>query len=361
MQRGDTVVLAGTRKGLFMLSSKDRAHWTLSGPEFSGTTVHHAAIDARNGTTFYAAITSGHWGGTVGRSKDRGATWTKPAEGPKFPQGSDLAITRIWHVEPGHKPGEVYAGAEPAGLFFSADSGETWTSVDGLNLRKDRSTWQPGGGGLCLHTILPYPGDPKRMIVAISSVGIMGTSDGGATWRIMNNGIRNVFNETKVSSEEESTCPHKLVRDPKDPAILYMQNHWGQFMRKRGDSTWTDIGQGLPSTFGFPMAAHPRKTGTVYAVPMEGDFNRVTLGGAMAVYRRDGAKGWTRLSQGLPQKDAYLTILREGLATDDHDPAGVYVGTEQGQIFASRDEGESWQTIAQNLPPIVSVTAARMP
>lgn len=322
--------------------------------------VQSASFDTRNGNTVWAGVTSMHWGPTVARSKDFGANWFRPAEGPKFPKGTDLSVSKIWQVVPGAGTRDVFAGAEPAGLFRSNDEGETWESVDGLNLRKERGEWPPGGGGLCLHTILPYPGEPKRMIAAISSAGVFGTNDAGATWRLMNNAISNPFSEAKMTAEDEvGTCPHKIVRDAKNPAILYMQNHWGQYTRKRGDEKWTDIGQGLPSTFGFPMAAHPSKAGVVYVLPLEGDFNRVTKDGAVAVYRRQpNGKGWDKLTKGLPQSGAYLTILRDGMATDQHDPAGVYFGTQQGQVYGSRDDGETWSLIAQNLPPIMSVSAA---
>jgi hypothetical protein len=217
----------------------------------------------------------------------------------------------------------------------------------------------PGGGGLCLHTILPYPGEPKRMVVGASAVGVLGTNDGGATWRVMNGGIRADYLPQKVTAEAAlGSCPHKIVRDAADPAILYMQNHCGVYKRRRGDAQWTEIGKGLPSRFGFPMVAHPSEGGTVYTVPLEADSNRVTPGGALRVYRTtNGGKKWEPLGKGLPQKGAFFTILREGLATDGNDPAGLYVGTTTGQLYASRDEGASWAPIAETLPPIVSVEA----
>jgi hypothetical protein len=253
----------------------------------------------------------------------------------------------------------VWAGTEPAGLFRSTDGGDTWVSVDGLNLRPERNEWMPGGGGLCLHTILPYPGEPKRMIAAASAVGIFGTNDMGEKWRLMNGGIRAGHLPGKATAEDQlGSCPHKIVRDARDPALLYMQNHFGVYKRRRGDPAWTEVAKGLPGTFGFAMVAHPHDAGTVYTLPLESDANRVTKGGAIKVYRTtNGGKEWKPLSKGLPQKDAWATVLREGLATDGRDPAGLYFGTTTGQVYASRDEGESWSLVADHLPPVFSVEA----
>ncbi|MHB8603958.1 MAG: WD40/YVTN/BNR-like repeat-containing protein [Thermoplasmatota archaeon] len=355
--KGETVVSIGTKKGLFLAHSRDRKRWKIEKPSFEGVSVYHARLDPRDGKTTYAAIESMHWGPTVARSTNFGGKWVQPKKGPHYAKDTGLSVSRVWHVEPGFD-GELYAGVEPAGLFRSDDGGDTWRSIDGLNTRKDRKDWPPGGGGLCAHTILPYPGEPKRMIVGVSSAGIFGTNDGGDNWRLMNDGIRNGANpEGKTHEETLGCCPHKIVRDARDPAQLYMQNHWGVYKRRRGESKWTAIDAKLPSQFGFPMLAHPTDAKTFYNVPLVGDYNRVTPG-AMAVWRtRDAGKSWTKLTKGLPQKDAYFTILREGLATDGADPTGIYVGTTTGQLFASRDEGASWTTIADTLPPIFSVEA----
>jgi photosystem II stability/assembly factor-like uncharacterized protein len=267
-------------------------------------------------------------------------------------------VERIWQVRPGLEE-ELWLGVEPAGLFRSDDGGETWTSIDGLNSWADREKWQPGFGGLCLHTILPYPGDAKRMVVGMSAVGVFGTNDGGETWRVMNGDVRATFLPEKVTKEDQvGSCVHKMVRDATDPAVLYQQNHCGIYRRRRGDPGWTAIEEGLPATFGFPMVAHPHEAGTLYVVPLVGDFNRVTPGGSMAAYRTtNGGSSWERLSKGLPQERAYLTILRDAMRTDGNDPVGVYVGTTTGQLYYSRDEGESWQILAELLPPILSVEA----
>lgn len=355
VKKGDTVVLAGTKKGLFLLRSRDRKAWRTEGPFFEGLPVYHATTDGR---VVHAAVASEHWGPSVQRSASWGARWRKPKATPQYAKDSGLSVSRVWHVAHAND-GLLYAGVEPAGLFLSRDDGDTWESVGGFNDQPGRTDWMPGGGGLCLHTILPHPNDPRRMVVAASAVGIFGTNDGGASWRVMNGGIAAPWlPEKKTQEATVGTCPHKLVRDAQDPAWLYMQNHGGVYKRRRGDDRWTPIMTGLPGPFGFPMVAHPHDKGTAYTVPLVADTNRVTPEGAMAVYRTTNAgKRWTRLAKGLPQKGAFLTVLREGLATDGKDPAGLYVGTTGGHLYASRDEGASWRAIAQTLPPILSVTA----
>ncbi len=361
-KKGDTVVIVGTRKGLFLFTSRDRRTWQSRGPFFAGDTVRHAILDPRDGKTVYAAFTSEHWGAVVARSTDFGATWTVGKEGPRFSKESGLSVTRIWQVQAGQDD-ELYAGTEPAGLFRTADGGETWASVDGLNSYPGRDKWPPGGGGLCLHTILPYPGDPKRMLIGISSAGVFGTGDGGATWRNMDAGIRS-FVEGETNDETSPACVHKMARDPTDPRIVYQQNHIGVYKRVQGEPAWTRIEKGLPlnpqrgSPFGFPLVAHPHDAGTAYVVPLLGDFNRVMPKGAMAIYRTtNGGRSWGKITKGLPQKDAWFTVLRDGMRSDANDPAGIYVGTTTGQLYASRDDGNSWKLIADHLPQVQSVEA----
>ncbi len=364
VKKGDTVVVVGTRKGLFLFHSRDRKRWSSKGPYFKGDQIRHAVLDPRDGKTVWAAVTSEHWGAIAVRSTNFGGRWIRGKEGPRFSKDSGLSVTRIWQLRPG-LDGDLWAGVEPAGLFRSDDDGNSWASIDALNSWPDRKNWQPGGGGLCLHTILPYPGDPKRMLIGISAVGTFGTSDSGESWRLMNGGIRRYTPGTPRAEDEIGACVHKMARDAEDPALVYHQNHVGVFRRRRGDPAWTVIEKGLPISdrknplsFGFPIVAHPHDGETAYVVPLEGDFNRVTLGGAMAVFRTtNGGKRWERLAKGLPQKNAWFTVLRDGMRTDDGDPAGVYVGTTTGQLYSSRDDGDSWQLLAEYLPQVQSVEA----
>ncbi len=355
-KKGDTIVVAGTRKGLFLLSSKDRRTWHSSGPFLEGLEVRDAILDPRDGKTVYAAITSEHWGAVVARSTDFGATWKTPEEGPRFSKESGLSVTRIWQIRAG-TDGDLYVGTEPAGLFRSTDRGEHWASVDALNYYPGREKWPPGGGGLGLHTILPNPKDERRMLIGISSAGIFGTHDGGASWQNLDAGIRDFPGGD--CKETTSTCVHKMARDAKDPSLVYQQNHMGVYRRAVTDSAWTKIEKGLPlnkaykAPFGFPMVAHPWDGGTAYVAPLVGDWNRVMPGGAMAIYRTtNGGKSWSKITKGLPQKDAWFTVLRDGMRADANDPAGIYVGTTTGQLFASRDDGDSWKLIADHLPQV---------
>ena len=302
----------------------------------------------------------------VARTKDFGGKWTTPHEGPRFSKESGISVTRIWQLQAA-EDGGLYAGVEPAGLFRSEDRGETWASDDALNYDSGREKWEPGGGGLCLHTILPYPGDPRRMLVGISAAGIFATNDAGSSWRMYDAGIRYYGKQKLFEKEDLATCVHKMVRDAKDPAIVYQQNHAGMYRRTRGDGAWKIIEKGLPvskssgGTFGFPLAAHPHDAQSAYAIPLVGDYNRVMPDGTMAVYRTtNGGKQWSKRTKGLPQSGAWFTVLREGLRTDSNDPAGVYAGTTTGQLYHSRDDGESWHLMADHLPPIQSVEAGNV-
>lgn len=354
--KGSTVVTVGTEKGLFVFHSRDRKRWKLAGRHFDGVPVHDAMYDPEEGLAF-AAVNSSHWGPLVHRSRTL-STWTRGKAGPAYAKDTGWSVKRIWQVEAGgpSQPGILYAGVEPAGLFRSKDDGDSWELVTGLTDHASRKDWQPGGGGLCLHTILPHPDRAGEMLVAISAVGVFRTDDGGEKWRPMNQGMRAPW--FPKEQPELGYCPHKLARDEEDPDVLYQQHHGGVFRWDPRRGRWVDVSRGLPSKFGFPMAAGG--DGTAFVVPMHGDFDRTTLG-EMAVYRtRDGGRRWQRLTNGLP-KPAHLTVLREGLATDSQDPLGVYVATENGQLFASRDGGDHWTAIAEHLPLAMSVTASTYP
>ncbi|MFQ5951332.1 MAG: exo-alpha-sialidase [Candidatus Geothermarchaeales archaeon] len=351
-------VLVGTRKGgFFFHADEKRQTWKAKGPFFKGRRVLHTAFDPGDEATIYSSVHSPHWGGTVRRSTDIGDTWSKEKRPMRFPKGSGLTLEKIWHLEPDpHEPGVLYAGVEPAALFRSEDSGDTWSPVEALNNHDTRNMWEPGGGGLCLHTIIPDRGNPRNMYVGISAAGVFGSTDGGQSWTPLNKGTRADFLPNKYP--EVGQCVHKIVQDPGNPKVLYQQNHSGVYRTDNGGEEWVDIGQGLSSDFGFPIAAHPTETGTVYVVPQVSDVFRVTPRGALAVYRsRNGGESWKRLDGGLPQTMAYLGVLREGLATDTLDPAGLYLGTTTGELFHSRDEGESWSLITSWLPRILSVSA----
>ncbi|MBI2490961.1 MAG: exo-alpha-sialidase, partial [Candidatus Rokubacteria bacterium] len=281
---------------------------------------------------------------------DWGRTWTEPAEANvKFPADSGLAPKQIWQIQPGRadEPDTLYCGVEPAALFRSGDGGQTWTPVRGLLDHPHRPRWTTGGGGLCLHTIVADPVTSARLWVAISTAGVYRTDDAGRTWTARNAGIRAEFLPDK-----------KVVQHPARPATLFVQNHWGLYRSDDAGDSWRDVARGVPSDFGFPMAVHPHEPDTVYILPLESDAFRCPPGGKLRVYRtRNGGKSWHPLTRGLPQQGAYDTVLRDALATDTLEPAGVYFGTRNGKLFASRDGGDSWRLAVEGLPPIVCVRA----
>ncbi|HEX2095698.1 MAG TPA: hypothetical protein VHG28_25090 [Longimicrobiaceae bacterium] len=359
---GEILLLVGTMKGAFLLSSdRDRKEWRVDGPHFRGETVYSLAFDQRAGRRrILAGTQSFHWGSVVRASDDFGATWTAPdRKNVRFPEGSELALANIWQIRPGRasEPDVVYAGVEPAALFESRDAGETWSPVEGLLAHEHRPRWMPGGGGLCLHTIVLDPGEPRRMGVAISTGGFYRTDDGGVSWWARNQGVRAEFLPDKYP--EFGQCVHKVVNHPSRPERLFLQNHWGLYRSDDWGDSWHDIANGVPSDFGFAMEVHPHDPETVYIVPLESDEFRCVPEARMRVFRtRDAGASWEPLSEGLPQEGAYETVLRDALATDGHDPAGIYVGTRSGKLFASADGGESWDEIAGSFPPVVCVRAA---
>ena len=348
-------ILLGTRKGAFILDGDaSRREWQVRGPFCETWPIHHLVRSPSDGA-LYAGGGSEWYGPTVWRSGDDGVTWSQSSDGLSY--GDDgPKVTTVWNITPSN--GSLYAGVEPAGLFRSEDRGRTWSHVAGLREHPSSPEWQPGAGGLCLHSIVPHPSDSQRMWVGISAVGTFATEDGGRTWQTRNRGVRADFMPDPMP--EFGQCVHKLGLHRSQPDVLYQQNHCGVYRSDDGGRQWIDLTSGLPSQFGFPLAIHPHDPRTIYVIPLNGDDRgRHMIDGRAAVWRsRDAGDSWTRLSEGLPQDNAYVGVLREAMATDTLEPAGVYFGTSTGQLFGSVDEGETWQLLADYLPPIWSVETA---
>src|ERR1043165_1412633 len=361
---GDQLLLVGTMKGAFIFrASKSRKKWERGGPYFPGSAVYAMAYDGRAGRhRIWAGPQSMHWGALLRSSDDFGKSWTNPeAANVKFPESAGGALERVWQIAPGRdsEPDTLYCGVEPAAVFASTDGGDTWRLNEGLWNHPQRAKWMPGGGGLCLHTILLHPKDPKSMRIAISTAGMYVTDDGGKTWRPSNKGVGAEFLPDKYP--EFGQCVHKVVQSKKKPQRMYLQNHWGLYRSNDGGASWKDIANRVPSDFGFAMAIHPKDADMAWIVPLESDGFRCTPEGKLRVYRtRDGGKSWEPMAKGLPQSDAYETVLRDARAADTHSTAGVYFGTRSGKVFASANEGKSWTAVADGLPPVVCVKTARV-
>jgi hypothetical protein len=349
-------------KGAFLFrADAERAGWQGDGPHFPGEEVYAMALDQRGqGPVLWAAPGNAFFGTTLRRSDDLGASWSAGEERPvRFPEDSGLALARIWQIQPGRAdaPGSLFLGVEPSCLFESRDGGDSFEPVQGFMEHEHRERWTPGAGGLCLHTVLPDPEREERVVVAFSTGGVYRTDDGGATWQPRNRGVRAEFLPDK--HPEFGQCVHKVVHHPARPERLFLQNHWGLYRSDDWGDQWTDIANGVPSDFGFGMAMHPHDPDTVYIVPMESDQFRCTPEARLRVYRtRDAGQSWHPLTQGLPQENAYETVLRDALATDTAPSAGVYLGTRSGKVYASADDGERWTLVRDGLPPVVCVKAA---
>jgi photosystem II stability/assembly factor-like uncharacterized protein len=354
-----TLLLAGTKKGLFLFSSADRRQWERSGPFQAGREINHAVLDPRDGR-IWATANDSWFGCELASSPDLGKTWTNTPL--KFPEASGTKLDRIWHIEPGraNQPGVLFAGVAPAALFRTNDGGQTWNEVTTLTQHPTRPHWHPGAGGLCLHSIVVDKNNGQRMFVGISAVGVFRTEDDGATWHPANKGTRAEFLPDKYP--EFGQCVHKLLSTGGESPVLFQQNHCGVYRSSDLGKSWTEITVGLPSDFGFPLALHPRQPGTLYVLPLKGAEFRCPPEGKLRVFRsRDSGDTWQPLTTGLPQENVYAGIYREGMAADTAEPAGIYFGTNTGKIFHSADEGETWQLLADNLPPIYSVATGTVP
>jgi hypothetical protein len=356
---GDTLVLVGTMKGVFLLrSATRRGRWEIAGPYFHGQATYALAYDSREGRhRLWAATASGLWGAFLRSSDDHGRTWTNPVDAPiRFPADSGATLMNIWQICLGRpeEPDTMYCGVEPAALYRSCDDGATWSLVRSLFNHPHRPRWMPGLGGLALHTIVLDPTNPRRIYVAISAGGVYATEDGGETWEARNRGIRVEHSPEKYP--EFGQCVHKMVLHPSRPERLFLQNHRGLYRSDNYGESWRDIAHNVPSDYGFAMLAHPRHPDWVYILPIESDEFRCTPEGALRVYRtRNAGESWEPLTRGLPRKGSYETVLRDAMTTDSRDPAGIYFGTRSGKLYGSADEGMNWKLILEGLPPVVCV------
>lgn len=354
--KGTALLLVGTKRGLFQLTSSDRKNWEVVQQTLPGTHVYNAVYDNRNGGRMFAADNGDFFGTFLRYSDDLGETWQEPAKGIQFSEDSGQKLTNIWLIQPGRPDeiGTLYVGVDPATLWVSTDNGETWELNEGLMNHPTRDRWNPGAGGLCLHSIVPDPTNPQRMWIGISAVGCMRTEDGGQTWTHNNSNTRAGFMPDMYP--EFGQCIHRLIQHPTKPDTLYQQNHCGVYMSENAGDDWIDIQANLPSEFGFPVALDPHNPETLFTIVEDG-MGRFNFPDTFKVYRTKDAGGqWEAMESGLPKGTGVrLGVLRHGMCTDSMDPCGVYVGTNTGQLFASDDRGDNWRLIADFLPAIYSV------
>jgi photosystem II stability/assembly factor-like uncharacterized protein len=388
-------VLVGTKKGAFILSSDGkREKWSVAGPHFAGWELYHLKGSPVHPDRIYASQTSGWFGQIIQRSNDGGKTWEQPgsmgdapppadpADGPPMPQGESnkfvydtspetgrpltthqwydgtqhpWEFARVWHLEPSlTDPDTVYAGVEDAALFKTTDGGKTWRELAGLRGHESGPAWTPGAGGMGLHTILLDPNDPDRIFIAISAAGTFRTDDGGETWRPINRGLRSQY--IPDPEAEVGHCVHRIAMHPSRPDTLFMQKHWDVMRSDDAGASWHEISGDLPTDFGFPIDVNANAPETIYVVPIKSDSEHYPPEGKLRVYRsRTGGNEWEPLTNGLPQKDCYVNILRDAMAVDTLDPCGVYFGTTGGQVYVSPDGGDHWSAIVRDLPAVLSV------
>ena len=360
-------VLVGTRKGAFVLTADGkRDRWDVSGPHFAGWEIYHVKGSAADPNRIYASQSSGWFGQVIQRSDDGGKTWQ--TVGNKFVYDGvpgthqwydgtphPWEFKRVWHLEPSTAdPDTVYAGVEDAALFRSTDGGQNWAEVSGLRGHGSGSAWAPGAGGLCLHTILVDPRNASRIYTAISSAGAFRTDDAGATWRPINKGLNSQYIPDPTA--EVGHCVHRLAMHPSRPDVLFMQKHWDVLRSDNGGELWREISGNLPSDFGFAMNVHAHEPDTVYVVPIKSDSEHFPPDGKLRVFRsRSGGDQWEALTNGLPQQDCYVNVLRGAMAVDSLESCGIYFGTTGGQVYGSRDGGDSWGPIVRDLPAVMSV------
>ncbi len=366
-------VLVGTRKGAFVLSSDGkRQKWDVSGPFFGGWEIYHVKGSPVDQNRLYASQSSSWFGQQIQRSDDGGKTWNPV--GNKFAydgvagthrwyDGSPhpWEFKRVWHLEPSlTNPDHVYAGVEDAAIFHTTDGGQNWQELSGLRKHATGSSWQPGAGGMCLHTILIDPTNHQTMYIAISSAGAFRTDDGAQAWKPINRGLRSEY--IPDPDAEVGHCVHRIAMHGSRPGVLFMQKHW-DVMRSddRGDQ-WREVSGNLPTDFGFVIDVHAHEPDTIYVVPIKSDSEHYPMGGQLAVYRsRTGGNEWEAMTKGLPEQNCYVNVLRDAMSVDSLDDCGIYFGTTGGQVYGSSDGGDSWNAIVRDLPAVLSVEAQTLP